>query len=312
MKLRTLLLVALMVAFAVGGFAKKPHRATTFVAASYNLRQANHSDSINGNGWGKRYPYIAQLVKYHGFDIFGTQECFIHQLKDMQAALPEYNYIGIGREDGKEKGEHSAIFYRTDKFEVLDKGDFWLSETPDVPGKGWDAVLPRICSWGHFKCKDTGAEFLFFNLHMDHVGKKARVESAYLVQQKMKELGKGKDLPAILTGDFNVDQTHQSYAALVGQGVLCDSYEKAQLRYALNGTFNGFHPNSFTTSRIDHVFVSPVFKVKRYGVLTDTYRSPKKDSKVMDSKDCPDEINVKDYEPRVPSDHFPVCVVLEL
>lgn len=130
------------------------------------------------------------------------------------------------RDDGKEKGEHSAIFYRTDKFDVIEKGDFWLSETPDVPSKGWDAVLPRICSWGHFKCKDTGFEFLFFNLHMDHIGKKARVESAFLVQDKMKELGKGKELPAILTGDFNVDQTHQSYDAFVSKGVLCDSYER--------------------------------------------------------------------------------------
>ncbi len=120
-----------------------------------------------GNGWGQRYPVIAKMVQYHDFDIFGTQECFIHQLKDMKEALPSYDYIGVGRDDGKEKGEHSAIFYRTDKFEVIEKGDFWLSETPDVPSKGWDAVLPRICSWGHFKCKDTGFEFLFFNLHMD-------------------------------------------------------------------------------------------------------------------------------------------------
>ena len=181
----------------------------------------------------------------------------------MKEALPSYDYIGVGRDDGKEKGEHSAIFYRTDKFDVIEKGDFWLSETPDVPSKGWDAVLPRICSWGHFKCKDTGFEFLFFNLHMDHIGKKARVESAFLVQDKMKELGKGKELPAILTGDFNVDQTHQSYDAFVSKGVLCDSYEKAGFRYAINGTFNDFDPNSFTESRIDHVFVSPSFHVKK-------------------------------------------------
>ncbi len=153
----------------------------------YNLRNANGSDSARGDGWGQRYPVIAQIVQYHDFDIFGTQECFLHQLKDMKEALPGYDYIGVGRDDGKDKGEHSAIFYRTDKFDIVEKGDFWLSETPDVPSKGWDAVLPRICSWGHFKCKDTGFEFLFFNLHMDHIGKKARVESAFLVQEKMKE-----------------------------------------------------------------------------------------------------------------------------
>ena len=156
---------------------------TTFIAASYNMRNANGSDSTAGNGWGRRYPVIAEMVRFYGFDIFGTQECFLHQLQDMKAALPGYDYIGAGRDDGKDKGEHSAIFYRTDKFDLVEKGDFWLSETPDKPSKGWDAVLPRICSWGHFKCKDTGFEFLFFNLHMDHMGKQARVESALLVHE---------------------------------------------------------------------------------------------------------------------------------
>ena len=184
MKLKNLLLIALVAIVFCG--CQSNYQPTSITVASYNLRNANGGDSINGNGWGQRYPVIAQIVQYHDFDIFGTQECFIHQLKDMKEALPGYDYIGVGRDDGREKGEHSAIFYRTDKFDVIEKGDFWLSETPDVPSKGWDAVLPRICSWGHFKCKDTGFEFLFFNLHMDHIGKKARVESAFLVQDKMK------------------------------------------------------------------------------------------------------------------------------
>ena len=216
MKLRNLLFIVLA---AIVFCNCQSYQPTSLTVASYNLRNANGSDSARGDGWGQRYPVIAQMVQYHDFDIFGTQECFLHQLKDMKEALPGYDYIGVGRDDGKDKGEHSAIFYRTDKFDIVEKGDFWLSETPDVPSKGWDAVLPRICSWGHFKCKDTGFEFLFFNLHMDHIGKKARVESAFLVQEKMKELGRGKNLPAILTGDFNVDQTHQSYDAFVSKGV---------------------------------------------------------------------------------------------
>ena len=283
---------------------------TTFIAASYNMRNANGSDSTAGNGWGRRYPVIAEMVRFYGFDIFGTQECFLHQLQDMKAALPGYDYIGAGRDDGKDKGEHSAIFYRTDKFDLVEKGDFWLSETPDKPSKGWDAVLPRICSWGHFKCKDTGFEFLFFNLHMDHIGKQARVESALLVQEKIKEFG--TELPAILTGDFNVDQTHQSYEALVSTGMLKDSYEAADFRYATNGTFNSFNPNSFTTSRIDHVFVSPAFHVIKYGVLTDTYRSAETEPQEADVKDAPKEISVKKYVARTPSDHFPVMAELEI
>lgn len=308
MKLKGLLLVV----FATITFCScQTTKITEFTAASYNLRNANPGDSANGNGWGQRYPVIASMVQFHGFDIFGTQECFHHQLEDLKKALPDYDYIGVGRDDGKEGGEYSAIFYRTDKFEVLEKGNFWLSETPEQPSKGWDAVLPRICSWGHFKCKDTGFEFLFFNLHMDHIGKQARVESAYLVQQKMKELG--ADLPAILTGDFNVDQTHSSYKALVKDGILHDSFVKSEFRYATNGTFNSFSPNNFTESRIDHVFVTPEFKVKKYGVLTDTYRSLKdnKDEKA-DVRDAPEEITVKSYEARVPSDHFPVMVTLEI
>ena len=146
---------------------QKPAENGSFTTASYNLRYANAEDSAAGNGWGKRYPVMAKLIQYHSFDIFGTQEGYIRQLEDMKAALPGYEYIGVGRNDGKEAGEHSAIFYRTDKFDLIKKGDFWLSETPDTASIGWDAVLPRICSWGHFKCKDTGFEFLFFNLHMD-------------------------------------------------------------------------------------------------------------------------------------------------
>ena len=289
---------------------QKPAENGSFTTASYNLRYANAEDSAAGNGWGKRYPVMAKLIQYHSFDIFGTQEGYIRQLEDMKAALPGYEYIGVGRNDGKEAGEHSAIFYRTDKFDLIKKGDFWLSETPDTASIGWDAVLPRICSWGHFKCKDTGFEFLFFNLHMDRIGKKARVESAFLVQEKMKELG--ANLPAILTGDFNVDQTHSSYKALVSNGVLKDSYESADFRYATNGTFNSFDPNNFTESRIDHVFVSPLFKVKKYGVLTDTYRSTKATgTEKANVKDCPEEISIESYEARTPSDHFPVKVELE-
>ena len=307
MKLRNLLFIVLA---AIVFCNCQSYQPTSLTVASYNLRNANGSDSARGDGWGQRYPVIAQIVQYHDFDIFGTQECFLHQLKDMKEALPGYDYIGVGRDDGKDKGEHSAIFYRTDKFDIVEKGDFWLSETPDMPSKGWDAVLPRICSWGHFKCKDTGFEFLFFNLHMDHIGKKARVESAFLVQEKMKELG--ANLPAILTGDFNVDQTHSSYKALVSNGVLKDSYESADFRYATNGTFNSFDPNNFTESRIDHVFVSPLFKVKKYGVLTDTYRSTKATgTEKANVKDCPEEISIESYEARTPSDHFPVKVELE-
>ena len=145
---------------------------------------------------------------------------------------------------------------------------------------------------------------------MDHIGKQARVESALLVQQKMKEIG--ENLPAILTGDFNVDQTHRSYLALTESGILRDAFEEADLRYATNGTFNGFDSDNYTESRIDHVFVTPTFHILKYGVLTDSYRRMKEGDQKASVKDCPEEISIRSYESRIPSDHFPVMVKLEV
>lgn len=274
--------------------------------ASYNIRQYNKQDSINGNGWQVRCPILAQLIRFHEFDVFGTQEGFKHQLEDLKAALPGYDYTGVGREDGADAGEHSAIFYRTDLFTLVDHGDFWLSETPEKPSIGWDAVLPRICSWARLRHNPTGKEFLFFNLHMDHIGKQARVESALLVQQKMNEFG--SELPTFLTGDFNVDQTHQSYTALNTSGKLKDSYCTAKLVYALNGTFNDYSTNDYSTSRIDHIFVSPNVKVDKYGVLTDTYRTPVDGAEARQPGSAPEEISLIPHVARTPSDHFPVMI----
>ncbi|MCM1348357.1 MAG: endonuclease/exonuclease/phosphatase family protein [Firmicutes bacterium] len=309
--LKSLVICAVLAFSALSSAASNDPYKPSFVVASYNLRQANHSDSVAGNGWGRRLPVLAELIRFHGFDIFGTQEGFKHQLDSLQARLPGYEYIGVGRDDGKDEGEHSAIFYRTDLFKLLDKGDFWLSETPDRPGLGWDAVCPRICSWGKFIHIPSGKVFVFMNLHMDHVGKKARVEAAKLVKQKISEVA--GDAPAIVTGDFNVDQTHESYRTMLGNGDMLDSYNEAIIRYAPNGTFNSYHTDDFTTSRIDHVFVTPGVTINRYGVLTDTYRTDDSDNaKRSELSAAPGEIEARKFTPRTPSDHFPVMVVLTL
>ena len=181
-------------------------RATTLQVGSFNIRYENRGDSLRGNGWGQRCPVITQLILFHDFQIFGTQEGKINQLEQMKAQLPGYDYIGIGRDDGVHKGEHSAIFFNTGLFDLLDHGDFWLSQTPEVPSVGWDAAMNRICTWGHFKAKETKQDFYYFSLHMDHIGVQARMESAKLVVSKIREICKGK--PVVLTGDFNVDQTN--------------------------------------------------------------------------------------------------------
>lgn len=280
-----------------------------FNVASYNLRQLNDGDTKAGNGWSRRCPVLGELIRYHEFDIFGTQEGFKSQLEDLKGELPGYDYIGVGREDGKEEGEHSAIFYRKDMFTLLDHGDFWISETPDKPGLGWDAACPRICSWGKFRHNESGREFVMFNLHMDHVGKKARVEGAKLVRSRIDNFG--KDCPAFVTGDFNVDQTSPSYRTITAGGDLKDSYEVARLRYALNGTFNNYETDNYTDSRIDHVFVTPDVEVLKYGVLTDTYRTSENSERVK-AADAPGEIEVSRYVARTPSDHFPVVVKVAL
>ncbi len=299
--------ISLLILFVAFGLSLS--HAQTLTVASYNIRNANQSDSINGNGWHQRCPVITQLVSFYDFDIWGAQEVLNRQLNDLLAGLPQYTSVGVGRDDGKTKGEYAPIFYKKDKITLLKSGDFWLSEQTDHPNKGWDAALPRICSWGYFKDKKSGLKFWFFNLHMDHVGVVARSESSKLVLKKIQEMC-GKE-PVILTGDFNVDQTHEGYDILTASPLLTDSYERATVRYALNGTFNSFDPNLMTDSRIDHMFVSPAFDVLKYGVLTDTYRGKTNNTESIKGKDAPQEISFQQYEARTPSDHFPIMAVLK-
>lgn len=278
--------------------------------ASYNIRYDNEGDALNGNGWKQRYPVIVNMILFHDFDLIGTQECKHNQIEDLTRSLSGYASIGVGRDDGKTKGEYSAIFYKKDRFEVVEQGNFWLSETPGQPGKGWDAALNRICTWGKFRDKNNGKSFYFFNLHMDHIGVEARKNSARLVLNTIKKL---KDkCPVILSGDFNVDQNNESYLLLDSSGILRDSYHLAHIRYAGNGTFNNFNPDMKTDSRIDHIFVGKQFSVSRYAILPDVYWSEKPvNDEISKANAAPQEISFRKYEVRLPSDHYPVVVDLK-
>jgi len=252
---------------------------------TYNLRYDNADDSVNGNGWRQRYPVMAKIILFNDLDIFGTQEGLYHMLNNLVDSLPGYKWIGIGRDDGVQAGEHSAIFYKADKFKLLKQGNFWLSTITDKPNKGWDAVLPRICTWGEFEEIKTGFKFYFFNLHMDHIGVIARRESAKLVLSKVTAMA--GNIPTILTGDFNVDQTSESYAVVNNSGLLRDSYELAPVKLAYDDSYNAFNVNKNNgNSRIDHIFVTKHFKVKRYAILTNTFHG------------------------RIPSDHYPVVAIM--
>ena len=153
----------------------------TLVLGSYNIRYRNDGDEAKGHLWTKRCQVIADQLNYHHPDAFGAQEVLKGQLDDLLRALPDYDYVGVGRDDGHEAGEYAPIFYRRDRLFLLSDGYFWLSPTHTKPSLGWDAACIRICTWAKFRVRESGEEFLFFNLHTDHVGVKARRESAKLV-----------------------------------------------------------------------------------------------------------------------------------
>ena len=280
------------------------------LVGSYNIRYKNAQDSLRGDLWTKRCQVICDQVNFISPDIFGAQEVLYPQLQDMLRGLDGYDYIGVGRDDGKRAGEYAAIFYKKNRVRLLSQGNFWLSETPERPGLGWDAACIRICTWGKFKNLRTKKKFYYFNLHMDHVGIQARREAAKLVVARIKEIAKGA--PVVLTGDFNVDQYDEIYRIFTDSGVLKDSYVSARLRFAENGTFNSFKSDLFTKSRIDHIFVSPQTRVEAYGVFTDSYWTPDTAaSPSQKASDAPQEISFQRYQRRLPSDHYPVFVRLQ-
>ena len=283
------------------------------LVGSYNIRLKVSSDSVNGNAWQKRYQVICDQVNFMSPDIFGAQEVLHVQLLDMLQGLDGYDYIGVGRDDGKTGGEYAAIFYKPDRLRLLDQGNFWISETPDRPGLGWDAACVRVCTWGRFAGQTATDDeaFYFFNLHMDHVGVVARREGAKLIVRKIREIAQGA--PVIVTGDFNVDQKDEIYSIFTESGLLKDSYLASRLRFAENGTFNSFDTELYTDSRIDHIFVSPDTEVESYGVLTNSYWMPNDESAAkLKGHDAPQQIDFSKYTRRQPSDHYPVFVRLSL
>ncbi len=275
--------------------------AKSLMVGSYNIRYNNSNDAKNGNEWAARAPGVCSLINYEAWDVFGAQEVLHEQLVYMAENLKGYSYVGVGRNDGDKAGEYSPIFYKKSRLNCLRSGTFWLSETPEVVGsKGWDAAICRICTWAEFEDKTTKWKFWMFNLHMDHIGVVARKESAKLVMAKVKEMC--GDAPFVLTGDFNVDQTDETYALLTESGEFRDAFEVAKRRMAETGTFNSFEPNVKTDKRIDHIFLSSRFAVHKFGVLTHNYWREKSEA----------DNGKKAYVARMLSDHYPVVAEVEL
>ena len=285
-------------------------QAQDLYVGQFNIRNANSKDAANGNGWERRCPVICDIFRVESFDVFGSQEVLHRQIEDLCEALPQYDYVGVGRNDGKQAGEYAPIFYKKDRIKCLESGTFWLSETPEEIGSlGWDARYPRICTWAHFKDKKTGKKFWMFNLHMDHRGVEARKQSCHLILAKVKEMC-GKQ-PYILTGDFNVDQMNEIYNIIADSGYFHDSYETAEVRFAETGPMNYFKPDYKTDRRIDHIFLAPQLKALDYNLMTYSYWVEIPVSEQAQADIDAGKEGVVVHEQRLPSDHYPIGVHVE-
>jgi endonuclease/exonuclease/phosphatase family metal-dependent hydrolase len=276
-----------LVSFLLSSFfakAQPPLNVMTF-----NIRYNEPRDSLNA--WPYRKDKVASQILFHQAVIVGVQEALYSQMQDLSEQLTTYKYTGGGRDDGKQKGEYSAIFYDTTRLQLLQTATFWLSEQPEVIGvKGWDAALPRIVTWAKFRDRKTKKDFFHFNTHFDHMGKIARRESARLLLQKVAQIA--KKTPAIITGDFNArpdDEPIQVITDATNSLYLTDSKRVSQQpHYGPDGTFNAFGPKETQDAPIDYIFLHGDIKVLQHATLSQTWSG------------------------RFSSDHFPVLASLML
>lgn len=252
---------------------------------TYNIRLDLKSDGVNA--WDNRKDFFTEQIGFYEPDIFGVQEARPNQVLDIAKALPEYNYAGVGR-DGNNTGEASNIFYKKDRFKLKDSGTFWLSETPNIVSKGWDAAYNRVCTYALLKDKKSKKQFWFFNTHLDNAGVTARRKGIELILSKMKELNTSH-LPLIFTGDLNSEPGDSLIKYLKTQ--LTDTREISMHKpFGPSGSFNDFKHDQAVKQLIDYIFIShnASFLVNKYAILSD-------------SKDL-----------RYPSDHLPVYVELNV
>jgi endonuclease/exonuclease/phosphatase family metal-dependent hydrolase len=258
---------------------------------SFNIRYGTAKDGENH--WERRKEFLVQTVQAFDPDLLGTQETVGFQRDYLAQQLPGYDYLGVGRNDGRDSGEMMALYFKKSRFEQLAGGHFWLSETPDQAGsKSWDSSLPRMVTW--IKLRDRRRPetrpILFLNTHFDHLGEQARIESARLLRRQTLALGQGCSV--IATGDFNAGEDSQPYRALFGQvedqaSPLVDAFRIAHPEAGPNeGTFSGFQADSIRGARIDWIGISRDWQVMRA------------------------EIDRTTRDGRTPSDHFPVTAVL--
>lgn len=257
--------------------------AQPFQVMTYNIRYDNPKDGENR--WDNRKAQLVKQIESHQPAILGIQEGLMHQVEYLAKHLEGYSWVGVGRDDGKEKGEFSAIFFKQDRFSKVDDGTFWLSKTPDTISIGWDAALERICTWVQLKDKEKEDVFWVLNTHFDHRGEQARINSAKLILEKVSSFQNESKDPLILMGDLNVPPESEVIRNLTTQ--LKDTFQQANKHSGPEGTWNGFSPKEDPGDRIDYILTSSSLKVISYETL-----APIVDRRYL-------------------SDHFPVLVELK-
>ena len=231
---------------------------------SYNIRYDNNWDIENS--WEIRRSNIIQMLFKYSPSIIGIQEGLLNQVQYIDSSLINYDYVGVGRDDGKEKGEFCAIYFDTTRYVLLKNSTFWLSETPDTISVGWDAALERICTYGLFKDRITKKEFWVFNTHFDHMGIIAREKSSGLILKRIKKINR-QSLPVILMGDFNSIPNSPPVKEIVTE--LSDALQiSTEKLHGPGGTFNGFNEDLPIEKRIDYIFTKNL-KVLSYTHVND-------------------------------------------
>lgn len=231
---------------------------------TYNLRYANPEDGVNY--WEHRKEAVVELVKTYQPDILGTQEGLYAQITYLDKSLPEYSYVGVGRDDGKQAGEYTAIFFRKNRFDVIEEKCYWLSETPEVPSVGWDAAIVRILTHVVLKEKNTGELFPVFNAHFDHAGDEARYQSAKFISTLIDQ-NFSLQQPVLVMGDFNMESLSRGIALLKTK--LNDSYDVSKTTpIGPPGTYSRFNTEIIPKRRIDYIFTRG-FEVSNYQQIDD-------------------------------------------
>ena len=247
---------------------------TTFNVMSFNIRYNNPNDGENA--WPNRKEKAVSMIRFFKADIIGMQEALKVQIDDLTGMLPEYDWYGLGRDDGKEAGEFMAVFYLEERFRALEKSTFWLSETPDRASMGWDAACFRTVTRIKFKDLRTGKTFYLFNTHFDHRGQNARRESAILLLKNIKETA--GDAPVIVTGDFNANPSSEPYKILTSgaennqlEPIIDAFFTSDIVHHGPTGSFTGFKNPPKPGERIDYIFIKNSVKVLRHGILSDKF-----------------------------------------